>query len=129
MAHVLLVGYDPKTEDDFSAPDRPAGETEESIQAGIDRGVKQMRERGLTVDVLMIDARQPVSDVGPTVERQLRSAHYGCVVIGGGIRRSKNYLTLEAVLNAVHAAAPGAAFALNMGPQNSAEAVARWLTS
>ncbi len=128
MARVLLIGYDPKTEDDFSAADRPQGETPESIQAGIELGVSKMRERGWTVDVLMIDARQPAESIGPAVERQLRSEYYGCIVIGGGIRRPKNYLTLEAVLNAVHRAAPAAAFALNMGPEKSAEAAARWLT-
>jgi hypothetical protein len=36
-------------------------------------------------------------------------------------------LLLEAVINAVHQAAPGAAIAFNTRPEDSADAAARWL--
>lgn len=37
MTRILLVGYDPQTED-FSAPGRPPGLTAEKIEAGIKLG-------------------------------------------------------------------------------------------
>ena len=62
------------------------------------------------------------------MERQLASKSYDCVVIGGGVRLPARGLRLfEAVINAVHKAAPGAAIAFNTVPHNSADAAARWL--
>jgi hypothetical protein len=50
------------------------------------------------------------------------------VVIGGGIRiPPKSLLLLEAVINAVHRAAPNAFIAFNTRPEDSADAAARWL--
>jgi hypothetical protein len=63
------------------------------------------------------------------IEDKLRSAAYDCVVIGGGIRLPNNYLVFEAVINAVHRAAPTASIAFNSGPEESAEAAGRWLTT
>ena len=65
---------------------------------------------------------------GPTVERQLASVSYDCVVIGGGVRLPPQRLALfEAVINVVHRGAPGAAIAFNTRPEDSADAAARWL--
>jgi hypothetical protein len=64
----------------------------------------------------------------PTVERQLGSTNYDCVVIGTGVRLPpKRIAIFEAVINAVHKAAPGATIAFNTLPENSADAAARWL--
>jgi hypothetical protein len=49
-------------------------------------------------------------------------------VIGAGVRLPPNRLALfEAVVNAVHRAAPSAAIAFNTRPDDSADAAARWL--
>ena len=40
----------------------------------------------------------------------------------------RGLLLFEAILNAVHKAAPGAAIAFNTRPEDSAEAAARWLS-
>jgi hypothetical protein len=62
------------------------------------------------------------------VERQLASKSYDCVVIGAGVRLPARRLALfEAVINAVHKAAPGAAIAFNTRPDDTADAAARWL--
>ena len=128
MTRILLVGYDPQTED-FSEPGRPPGLTAEKIEAGIEFGVEQMRKRGWEVDVCKIRFQETAQTAGPIVERQLKSAAYDCVVIGGGIRLPMNYLVFEAVINAVHRAAPAAAIAFNSGPEESADAAGRWLTT
>jgi len=125
MTRILLIGYDPETVD-FSDPALPPGITVEKVRAGIAVAEKQFAERGWEADVCYI---RPDDSAGPAVIRQLGSARYDCVVIGGGVRLPAARLTLfEAVINAVHAAAPGAAIAFNTRPDDSADAAARALT-
>jgi hypothetical protein len=51
------------------------------------------------------------------------------VVIGAGVRLPAPRLAIfEAVVNAVHKAAPGAAIAFNTRPEDSSDAAARWLS-
>lgn len=126
MTRILLVGYDPQTED-FSAPGRPPGLTADKIEAGIELGVERIRERGWHVDVCKIPFQDAPETAASNVERQLSSAAFDCVVIGGGIRLPMNYLMFEAVINAVHRAAPAAFIAFNSGPEESADAAGRWL--
>jgi hypothetical protein len=71
---------------------------------------------------------RPDETAVPTVERQLASANYDCVVIGAGVRLPPRHLVLfEAVVNVVFRAAPAAAVAFNTIPEDSADAAARWL--
>ncbi|MGD0533774.1 MAG: hypothetical protein ABSA62_16345 [Methyloceanibacter sp.] len=126
MTRVLLVGYDPETVD-FSDPALPPGMTAEKIHAGLAVALKQFAERGWEGDLCLI---RPDETAGPTLERQLASKSYDCVVIGAGVRLQSRGLELfEAVINAVHKAAPGAAIAFNTVPQDSADAAARWLAA
>ena len=124
MTRILLVGYDPDTVD-FSDPALPPGMTAEKVRAGIAVALKQFAERGWEADVGFIRHDETP---GPTAERQLASTTYDCVVIGAGIRLPPRRLAIfEAVINAIHKAAPGAAIAFNTRPEDSADAAARWL--
>jgi hypothetical protein len=124
MTRILFVGYDPDTVD-FSDPALPSGMTAEKIRAGVAVALRQFAERGWEADLRYI---RPDETAGPTVERQLASTTYDCVVIGAGIRLPPRSLVLfEAVINAVHKAAPGAAIAFNTRPEDSAEVAARWV--
>ena len=124
MTRVLLVGEDPETVD-FSDPALPPGMTAEKVRAGIEVAMKQFAARGWEVDVGYI---RPDETAGPTVERQLSSKRYDCVVVGGGVRLPPRRLAIfEAVINAIHKAAPGATIAFNTRPDDSADAAARWL--
>jgi hypothetical protein len=126
MARVLLVGYVPETVD-FSDPALPPGMTAEKIHAGLAVALKQFAERGWEGDLCLI---RPDETAGPTLERQLASKSYDCVVIGAGVRLLPRGLALfEVVINAVHKAAPGAAIAFNTVPQDSADAAGRWLSA
>ena len=110
---------------DFSDPALPPGMTVEKVHAGIAVALKQFTERGWKSDVCFF---RPDETAGPTVERLLASKSYDCVVIGAGVRLPPRGLALfEAVINAVHKAAPGAAIAFNTRPDDSADAAARWL--
>ena len=124
MTRILLLGYDPETVD-FSDPALPPGMTVEKVRAGIAVAVKQFTERGWESDLCFI---RPDETAGPTVERQLRSTSYVCVVIGAGVRLPPRGLPLfEAVINAVRKAAPDATIAFNTRPDDSADAAARGL--
>ena len=124
MTRILLVGYDPATVD-FSDPALPPGMTAEKVHAGIAVAVKQFTERGWESDLCFI---RPDETAGPTVERQLRSTSYDCVVIGAGVRLPpRRFAIFEAVINAVHKAAPDATIAFNTRPDDSADAAARAL--
>jgi hypothetical protein len=126
MKRILLLGLDPETVD-FSDPALPPGMNAEKVHAGIAVALKQFTDRGWESDVGFI---LPDETAGPTVERQLRSANYDCVVIGGGVRLPPRNLALfEIVINAIRKAAPGAAIAFNTRPDDSADAAARWVAA
>ena len=119
-----MVGYDPETVD-FYNPALTPGMSAEKISAGVARALKQMNDRGWEGDVCWI---RPDGTAGQTVERHLASANYDCVVIGAGVRLPPQGLEVfEAVVNAVHRGAPGAAIAFNTRPEDSADAAARWM--
>jgi hypothetical protein len=124
MTRILFVGQEPETVD-FSDPALPPGFNAEKIHAGIAVALRQITERGWHADLCLI---RPDGTAPATLERQLVTNVYDCVVIGGGIRiPPKSLLLFEALINVVHKAAPGAAIAFNTRPEDSADAAARWL--
>jgi hypothetical protein len=124
MTRILFVGQEPETVD-FSDPALPPGFNAEKIHAGIAVALRQMTERGWHADLCLI---RPDGTAHSTLERQLVTNVYDCVVIGGGIRiPPKSLLLFEALINAMHKAAPGAAIAFNTRPEDSADAAERWL--
>jgi hypothetical protein len=108
---------------DFTSPVLPPGMNAEKIHAGIAVALKQMAERGWHADLCLL---RPDETAGPDVEQRLKAQTYDCVVIGAGIRLLSLSM-FEAVINAVHRAAPDAAIAFNTRPEDSADAAARWL--
>lgn len=124
MTRILFIGQQPDTVD-FSDPSLPPGFDAKKIEAGIAIAVTKIEERGWQGDLCMVP---PDDTAGPMIEKQLRSAAYDCVVIGGGLRMPPRSLTLfETVVNTVHRAAPQAAIAFNTRPEDTAEAAARQL--
>ena len=124
MTRILFVGQQPETVD-FTDPALPPGFDAGKIHAGIAVALKQMSERGWSVDLCLV---QPDGTAAADVERALLAQPYDCVVIGGGIRIPPGSLLMfEAVVNAAHKAAPGAVIAFNTRPEDSADAAARVL--
>jgi hypothetical protein len=124
MKRVLLVGFDPATVD-FSDPALPPGMTAEKIHAGVKLALADFTGRGWHPEICFI---KPDETAVPTIERCLAADIYDCVVIGAGVRLPRNRLVLfEAVVNAIHRAAPQAAIAFNTRPEDSGEAAARWI--
>jgi len=126
MKHVLFIGQEPETVD-FTDPALPSGFDAKKIHAGIDVGMQQVAKRGWHPDLCLV---RPDSSAAAAIERQLGLEKYDCVVIGGGIRIPPKSLPLfEQILNAVHQHAPGAAIAFNTRPEDTADAVGRWLAA
>jgi len=124
MKRVLLVGFQPETVD-FSDPALPPGMTAEKIHAGVKLALADFAGRGWHGEICFIN---PDETAVPTVERCLAGDAYDCVVIGAGVRLPPNRLVLfEAVVNAIHRAAPLAAIAFNTRPDDSGAAAPRWI--
>jgi hypothetical protein len=101
--------------------------TVEKVHAGIALALKQFTDHGWESDVCYI---RPDETAGPTVERQLRSTNYDCVVVGGGVRLPpRNFALFEVVIEAIRKAAPSATIAFNTRPDDSADAAARWVAA
>ena len=124
MKRVLLIGFDPATVD-FSDPALPPGMTAEKIDAGIHLAVGDIAGRGWHPEICFIN---PDETAVQTIERCLAGSVYDCVVIGAGVRLPPSRLALfEAVVNAIHRAAPRATIAFNTRPDDSGAAAARWI--
>ena len=124
MMRVLFVGQIPETVD-YSDPALPPGLNAEKIYAGIDVAAAKIAEKGRLGDICNI---APDDDGIATLEKQLASAAYDCVVIGGGLRLPpKGLLMFEKVVNSIHKTAPGAAIAFNTRQEDTAEAADRWV--
>lgn len=124
MKRVLLIGFDPATVD-FSDPALPPGMTVEKIHAGVKLALADFAGRGWHGEVCFIN---PDETAVPIVERCLAGDVYDCVVIGAGLRLPPSRLALfEAVVNAIHRAAPQAAIAFNTRPDDSGAVAARWV--
>jgi hypothetical protein len=124
MMRVLFVGQIPETVD-YSDPALPPGLNAEKIYAGIDVAAAKIAEKGWLGDICNI---APDDDGIATLEQQLASTTYDCVVVGGGLRLPpKGLWMFEKVVNSIHKAAPDAAIAFNTRPEDTAEAAARWV--
>ena len=124
MKRVLLVGFDPAMVD-FLDPALPPGMTAEKIHAGIRLALADMATRGWAAENCFIN---PDETAVPTVQRRLAGTRYDCVVIGAGVRLPPSRLALfEAVVNAIHRAAPQTAIAFNSRPEDTGAAAARWI--
>ena len=78
------------------------------------------------------DAELCLTDFGETagavVEEQLKRTSYDCVLIGAGVRTVPRHFALfERLINVVHEHAPGAKLCFNTRPDDTAEAVKRWI--
>jgi hypothetical protein len=122
--HILIIGIAPQAVD-FSDPDLPPGMTAETIRDGLAEAQRLFAAEGDRCDLCLLDLTGPPET---PIADQLARQSYHCIVIGGGIRIPRaNLLLFEAVVNAVHRAAPGVPIAFNTSPPDSVEAARRWL--
>lgn len=119
---VLLIGIDP-TLVDFSRS--AAGRTAEQVTAAGNAAVEQLHSLGYEVQNCLIDLGETAAAV---VVQTLTQHPFDCILIGAGLRGLPQHtLLFEQVINAVHQHAPTAKLCFNTNPNDTAEAVLRWI--
>jgi uncharacterized protein YciU (UPF0263 family) len=113
---VLVIGLDPTKLPQWD----PA-----PVLAELDRGRQRFDELGIIADYCLVDLND---DPGGDVEVALTGNDYGCVVIGGAVRRHEPAEDLfEKIVNMVRMQQPTAAIAFNTRPDDCPDAALRWL--
>jgi hypothetical protein len=113
---VLVIGLDPV---------RIPGWDPEPVVAAIARGQARFEEHDIEADLCLV---APDENAEAAVIAALTRRDYGCVVVGGGLRKHEPLLELfEKVVNLVRQHAPQAAIAFNRSPDDMADAALRWL--
>lgn len=119
--NVLLIGLHPAVVDYSNYPGLDA----EKLRAGLEAGEARLKSVGY-------DAQWCLTDTGETAEavvmERLAQKQFDCILIGAGVRLNpKHFLLLEKLLNIVHERAPHAKICFNTNPNDTVEAVQRWL--
>ena len=123
MSQVLLLGLLPAV---VPASARP-GMTEEQLAARLDAEERKLRELGF-------DARWCLLDLGETAEAvataALTTRRPDLVLIGAGVRANpERFALFEKLVNLVHSLAPTAKICFNTRPDDTTEAVLRWIAA
>ncbi len=125
-ATVLVIGLEPSLID-FSGPEfaNMPGLSAEKVMGGLRKDAAHLAELGYEADLCLTDFGETAESV---VREQLANRPYDCVVIGAGVRTlPRHFLLFEKLINVVHAAAPQAKICFNTRPDDTAEAVRRWV--
>ena len=123
---VLVIGIEPSLID-FTAPDfaNSPGLNAEKVLAGLKKDEAALTQLGYDAQLCLTDLGETAAAV---VESELQQRRYDCIVIGAGIRvLPSNFLLFEKLVNVVHAHAPEAKLCFNTKPEDTAEAVQRWV--
>jgi len=123
-AHVLAMGLDPEVVD-FSRVVIP-GLTKEILAAAIEGERVKLEALGYRVRMLLIDTGKTAE---ATVRQTLEQQRYDCIMIGAGVRVAPDqFLLFEKLINIIHRhAAPSTRICFNTRPDDSVEAVQRWV--
>jgi len=123
---VLIIGLDP-TLVDFSDPAYAAfpGMDAGKVRAALNADKATLVALGYNAELCLTDFGETA---GAVVEEQLKCKSYDCVLIGAGVRTVPRHFALfERLINVVHERAPGAKLCFNTRPDDTAEAVKRWI--
>jgi len=123
---VLLIGLEP-TLIDFSDPTYAAfsGLDAQKVRAALDADRATLVALGYDADLCLTDFGETA---GAVVEEWLARKTYDCVLIGAGVRTVPRHFALfERLINVLHEHAPGAKLCFNTRPDDTAEAVKRWV--
>ena len=121
---MITIGLHPRVLDYSTLPD---GVDEASLTARIERGNAALREAGFDVVPCHVDTAADAAE--EQVRAQLRGTRFGLALIGGGIRMIPEHTELfERIVNALHEQSPGIRLCFNTAPDNSIDALRRWIT-
>ena len=121
---VLGIGFDPSTIDFDSEFFQGKSLNADIIASGIKADEQPIRGMGHDFEWLLIDARRGGEATSKATRAALGTRRVDGVVIGGGVRLDPAQTrVLEAWVNAVIEAAPGARIAFNTSPTDTAEVI------
>ena len=123
---IIIIGLEPKLVD-FSSPDLDSqpGLDASKVQHALEAQRQALNEAGYEAELCL-------TDLGETAEAMVRERlsreRFDCAVIGAGIRTlPRHFLLFEKLVNVLHQHAPQARICFNTKPDDTAEAVRRWL--
>jgi len=123
---VLLVGLEP-TLIDFSEPAYSAfpGLDAQKVRAALEADKATLVGLGYDAELCLIDFGETAMTV---VKQKLQEKAYACVMIGAGVRTiGRHFMLFESLINVVHEHAPQAKICFNTKPDDTADAVKRWI--
>lgn len=123
---VLIVGLQPRLID-FSLPDYAAfpGLDAAKVQSALEADEARLNGLGYDAQLCLTDFGETAESV---VRDHLQQQEFDCVLIGAGVRTiGKHFILFEKLLNVVHEHAPQARICFNTRPNDTAEAVQRWV--
>lgn len=120
---ILTIGLHPGALDYSRMPD---GVDEAALTARIEAARTALREAGFDVVQCLIDTSPDRAE--EAVRKRLQEHAFGLAMIGGGVRMlPENTLLFERLLNVLSEAAPGIRLCFNTAPENTVEALGRWI--
>lgn len=123
---VLIVGLEP-TLVDFSDPAMAAFPDldAQKIRAGLEADKATLQALGYDAELCLTDTGDTAAEV---LKARLAGKKYDGVLIGAGVRTiPRNFMLFEQLINVAHEHAPGAKLCFNTRPDDTAEAVKRWV--
>ncbi|WP_031486293.1 hypothetical protein [Streptomyces bicolor] len=120
---VLSIGLHPSALDYSWMPD---GVDESVLTARIGAANAALRDAGFDAVPCLIDNSPDSAEA--TVREQLRQQTFGLAMIGGGVRMlPENTLLFERLVNVLTEEAPGIRLCFNTSPEDTVEALRRWI--
>jgi hypothetical protein len=120
---VLFIGIRP---DAFGPDDLPPGLTPEDLAGRVERGQAAIADAGIDAGHCLIGFDPEEAEAA--VREHFVSRAYGLAMIGGGVRLLPEHTVLfERIVNVLIDLQPGIRLSFNTDPENSIDAIRRWL--
>ena len=118
---ILLIGLKPEVVDFNKWPHLSI----EKLNTAFKEIIDQLENLGYDAELCLTDLGETALKV---VQAKLEETNYAVVVIGAGVRTDPDLLELfEAVINQIHESSPKSKIAFNSNPDDTVEAVQRWI--
>ncbi len=104
----------------------PEGVDEASLSERIERGNAALRDAGFNFVPCLVDASPDAAE--QVIRDHLQDAQFGLAMVGGGIRMVPEHtLLFERIVNVLHEVSPGIRLCFNITPDNTVDALRRWI--
>lgn len=120
---IFLIGLDPAVVDFSAFPSL----TYEKLSASLTAQQQGLLDMGFDAGWCLVDRGETAESV---VRTALSAKQYDVVLIGAGVRTSpSHFLLFERLINIVHEHAPTSKICFNTNPDDTKDAVLRWLAA